>query len=221
MGEGHRVKADGLMTSARCRGRANPEIQSIRLSLALPSRRRVQLRDLWLQTPLGYHVRMTSEQYQRWTAGPRVRPRLLHALLALNSAFRYLGYLMYALLLVLVAAFNTPELPQYVLVPFVSFVVLSIVRRIIDEPRPYEQLDIDPLIRKGTRGKSMPSRHIFSMFMIAMGWLAFWPPMGWTLLVIGVLLAVIRVLGGVHFPRDVMVGALCGIIAGLLGFWAW
>ena len=67
----------------------------------------------------------------------------------------------------------------------------------------------------------MPSRHIFSMFMIAMGWLVFWPPMGWTLLVVGVLLAVIRVLGGVHFPRDVLVGALCGIIAGLLGFWAW
>ena len=33
------------------------------------------------------------------------------------------------------------------------------------------------------------------------------------------LLALIRVIGGVHFPRDVVVGAISGILAGMLGFY--
>ncbi|WP_366517927.1 hypothetical protein [uncultured Senegalimassilia sp.] len=33
------------------------------------------------------------------------------------------------------------------------------------------------------------------------------------------LLAVIRVVSGVHFPRDVVVGALLGVLAGFVGLW--
>ena len=34
----------------------------------------------------------------------------------------------------------------------------------------------------------------------------------------GVLLAVVRVVGGVHFPRDVLCGAAIGILCGAVGF---
>jgi membrane-associated phospholipid phosphatase len=34
-----------------------------------------------------------------------------------------------------------------------------------------------------------------------------------------VLLAACRVIGGVHWVKDVVVGALAGIVAGLVGFW--
>ena len=39
------------------------------------------------------------------------------------------------------------------------------------------------------------------------------------MLAAGVLLAFIRVVSGVHFPRDVVVGALLGMLAGFVGLW--
>ena len=37
-------------------------------------------------------------------------------------------------------------------------------------------------------------------------------------MVIGILLGMIRVLGGVHEPRDVIAGAVIGIASGIIGF---
>ena len=39
------------------------------------------------------------------------------------------------------------------------------------------------------------------------------------LLVLGAALGCIRVIGGVHFPRDVAVGAAAGVFCGVAGFW--
>ena len=36
---------------------------------------------------------------------------------------------------------------------------------------------------------------------------------------LGVVLAVLRVIGGVHEPRDVIAGALAGILCGVLGYY--
>jgi membrane-associated phospholipid phosphatase len=45
-----------------------------------------------------------------------------------------------------------------------------------------------------------------------------WPPLGSALAVIGVLLCALRVLGGVHYPLDVVVGALVGILSAVIGY---
>lgn len=161
---------------------------------------------------------MTAEQYERWSAWWRAHEGALKALLAVNRGLRYLGYLMYPLLLVLVAIFDLPSLPKLVVVPLLGFLVVSGFRAAFDAPRPYELLDIDPLIKKTTVGQSMPSRHLFSMAMIAMCWLYWCAPVGAALLLLCAVMGYIRVVGGVHFPRDVFAGALGGIILGL-SFW--
>lgn len=161
---------------------------------------------------------MTAEQYERWSAWWRAHEGALKALLAVNRGLRYLGYLMYPLLLVLVAIFDLPSLPKLVVVPLLGFLVVSGFRAAFDAPRPYELLDIDPLIKKATVGQSMPSRHLFSMAMIAMCWLYWCAPVGVVLLLLCVVMGYIRVVGGVHFPRDVIAGALGGVILGL-SFW--
>ena len=161
---------------------------------------------------------MTAEQYERWSAWWRAHEGALKALLAVNRGLRYLGYLMYPLLLVLVAIFDLPSLPKLVVVPLLGFLVVSGFRAAFDAPRPYELLDIDPLIKKATVGQSMPSRHLFSMAMIAMCWLYWCAPVGVVLLLLCVVMGYIRVVGGVHFPRDVFAGALGGVILGL-SFW--
>ena len=161
---------------------------------------------------------MTAEQYERWSAWWRAHEGALKALLAVNRGLRYLGYLMYPLLLVLVAIFDLPSLPKLVVVPLLGFLVVSGFRAAFDAPRPYELLDIDPLIKKATVGQSMPSRHLFSMAMIAMCWLYWCASVGVVLLLLCAVMGYIRVVGGVHFPRDVIAGALGGVILGL-SFW--
>jgi membrane-associated phospholipid phosphatase len=161
---------------------------------------------------------MTAQQYRRWSAPFRGEKRQ-KALKSVNRALTLCGYLVYPLLLVLLAVLDRPNLLRAILVPGISFVGVSLLRRALNAPRPYEALDIDALIHKDTHGQSMPSRHVFSIFIIAMSWLWFAPPVGIVLLAVGVVLSAIRVIGGVHFPRDVLVGALIAIACGVVGYW--
>ena len=60
---------------------------------------------------------------------------------------------------------------KLILTPFTSFILVSVIRKCIDAKRPYEKYNIKPLFVKDTKGESMPSRHVFSITIIAMCWL--------------------------------------------------
>lgn len=162
---------------------------------------------------------MNAEQYTALSRPFRGNPAALRALVLVNDGLKGLCYLLYPMLLILVALYEPSLLLKEVLVPAVLFIGLSVFRRLYNAPRPYEALAIDPLMHKDTQGKSFPSRHIFSVFMIAMCWLAYCPPLGIALLVSGVVMAIIRVIGGVHYPKDVIAGALVAVFGGILGLW--
>lgn len=125
----------------------------------------------------------------------------------------------YPLLLVYLWFFDTARVYESVLVPAVSFAVVSIYRRYNHSRRPYEAYGIKPLLAKNTRGRSFPSRHVFSIFMVGMAYLGVVPWMGLLLFVLGVVLGVVRVLGGVHYIHDVAAGAAIGILCGWMGFY--
>ena len=128
-------------------------------------------------------------------------------------------YLAYPILLILLGIRGDYRILLWtIFVPGAAFAVLTAVRAKINRPRPYETWDIDPLIHKDTKGNSMPSRHVFSSAVISMAWLRILPPVGAALLVISAAAALIRVIGGVHYPSDVMIGFLAGTAAGALLF---
>lgn len=108
---------------------------------------------------------------------------------------------------------------KLVLTPLTSFVLVSVIRKCIDARRPYEKYDIKPLFNKATKGESMPSRHVFSITIIAMCWLYVSVPVGSVLLVLVAVMAASRVLAGVHFVRDVAAGFIVGIACGIIGLW--
>ena len=108
---------------------------------------------------------------------------------------------------------------KLILAPLTSFIFISFIRKCLDSPRPYTKYNITPIVKKDKEGESMPSRHIFSITIIAMCWLYIYQPVGIILLVRTLVLAVLRVVMGVHFIKDVIAGIICGIICGFIGLW--
>ena len=103
---------------------------------------------------------------------------------------------------------------KLILAPLTSFIL-----KCLDSPRPYTKYNITPIVKKDKEGETMPSRHIFSITIIAMCWLYIYQPVGIILLVMTFVLAVLRVVMGVHFIKDVIAGIICGIICGFIGLW--
>ena len=131
---------------------------------------------------------MTAGQYERLSAPFRGEKRE-KGLRLVNTLLTRLCYAAYPALLLGLLLTRDGRLLRAVLVPGVSFVLLSLIRRGINAPRPYETLDIAPIIHKDSRGKSLPSRHVFSMFVIAMTFLWICPALGVVLLCFGAVLA--------------------------------
>lgn len=160
------------------------------------------------------------EQWARhWTAWVTERPALARGLRVTNTVLTDIGYVAYPLLLVLLWFFAPYLLVRCIVVPAVGFAVCTAVRSIANMPRPYEVFDIKPIVDKDTKGKSFPSRHTFCMFTIALSWFVWLPNVGAMLLVLACLLATIRVYAVVHFPRDVLAGAILAVVICVLGYY--
>lgn len=157
-----------------------------------------------------------EQRYEQWAASLRGRPGVVRALNIVNHGIVVVFYAAYALLLGWACVSDPWKLAPLVGVTAVGFAAVSFFRRRFNAPRPYECCSIAPLIARDGAGKSFPSRHAFSAFAIAASWFAGSAPVAVVLLVAAVVLAVCRVLGGVHFPRDVVVGALIGSATGAL-----
>ena len=107
---------------------------------------------------------------------------------------------------------------MYVFIPASGFVILSFLRKKINASRPYEEWNIKPLLDRDSPGQSMPSRHVFSATIISMACLQARLTMGMIWLTLSAFLGLVRVLGGVHYPKDVVVGYICGLVWGVIFF---
>lgn len=114
-----------------------------------------------------------------------------------------------------------PASPLYVIellaILGIPFVLVSLLRHFINAPRPYELYGFYNTPPKNKRGRSFPSRHAFSAFAIGTLLCAYIPALGVIILFLGLILCALRVLLGIHFVRDVLAGALIGIISSLIG----
>lgn len=164
------------------------------------------------------------KNYQEWydhVAGKiENRPIFLRLLRTFN---RFMTVVMPMIYLTLLATTYLQEglgkqVGIYLFIPASGFVILSFLRKKINAPRPYEKWDIKPLLDRDSPGQSMPSRHVFSATIISMACLHTSLTMGMICLILSAFLGLVRVLGGVHFPKDVVVGYICGLVWGVLFF---
>lgn len=146
-------------------------------------------------------------------------PFYIYPLNLINRILTLAGFILYPVLLVILAIQLDRRFFAFLFLPAFFFLALSRIRKLINSPRPYEVYDILPLIPRDGQGQSFPSRHVFSIFLIGTLWCGIWLPVGVILLLCGVVLAGIRVVAGVHFPKDVAAGAAVGILCGMLTLW--
>ena len=162
---------------------------------------------------------MKEETYRKMADAIRASAAKRSFIIWFNRIVTLAVYLVYPALLILLLVYQRDQVLPAILIPGISFVLLSVWRNRMNRPRPYEVFQMEPVINKKTKGHSFPSRHIFCMFLIAATVFRY---CSWAGLVIGLAglgLAVTRVLGGVHFLRDVTAGALIGAGCGIIGFW--
>ncbi len=140
----------------------------------------------------------------------------------------YFGYLALAGLVAFgVAAF----LPRFfhlrrknwemILVAFVAalisrFGVVELIRFFYDRPRPFEALpDLHRLVSHSSGG-SFPSGHAAFYFAIAAVVSRYYPKMSLLFYALALSLSINRIAAGLHWPSDIVGGAIIGIAVGLL-----
>ena len=163
--------------------------------------------------------KLKKETYKKMIQEVSETPFLLKGVVYSDKVLTKVSYALYPIFLIYLFASGKQGIYAYVAVPAVSFAAVSIFRYILCAPRPYEVFDTAPVIKKDTKGKSFPSRHVFSAFAVAASIFHFCRPLGTALGILGLVLAAARVLGGVHFIKDVAAGCILGTVMTAAGFY--
>ncbi len=161
---------------------------------------------------------MTKEQYLKVKVFLLGHKKLFYTAAALSKLSEATVYVSYPLFILLLIINKNLYCIQSIAVCGVGFVLLTLFRKYVNAERPYEKFAFLPLIKKETAGCSFPSRHVFSAAIIGMSLLPAYSVWGVTVLVLGALMAALRVIFGLHFIKDTVWGFVVGVVFGLLSF---
>jgi undecaprenyl-diphosphatase len=105
-------------------------------------------------------------------------------------------------------------LPLLVAVGLTDVVGARILKPLVDRPRPIDILPPGTFrqLVEVAHGGSMPSLHASNAFSAAAFLWLVRPSLGAPALVLAMLIALSRVVGGVHWPTDILAGALLGTL---------
>lgn len=101
---------------------------------------------------------------------------------------------------------------------FARFVVTELIRFLYHSPRPFEVL---PNIRQfldHVNSSSFPSGHATFSFALAAVISMYYPKTSILFFAAAILMGAARVASGVHWPSDILGGAVIGVGTGLLGY---
>ena len=160
-----------------------------------------------------------EEQYSKIKSFITAKKSRLYILKFIYKILPIFVFIAYPTLLVYLIVTHDNRLLECITVPLGVFVTVTLIRKFINFNRPYEKLDIEPLIHKSTKGKSFPSRHTASAAVIAMTIFYINIPLGAVFLAVALLIGLSRICAGVHFPRDVAAGYLYSVIMSVLFFY--
>lgn len=161
---------------------------------------------------------MTEKSYQRMSEYIRCSKTRYILFKSLYVFLPVVTFATYSLIALWLFLSRDERIYRYILVPLAVFIIVSIIRKIINRQRPYSVMNYKPLINKGKAGESMPSRHELSVAIIAMACFYINFYVGFVLVFVSILIGILRVVSGVHYISDVIVAALIGYGAGFILF---
>ncbi len=141
-----------------------------------------------------------------------------HLIDTLMVAIAKFGPLLFAIPLLYLWFKKGNEGKQVAILSVISFAAALLINQIIGHiyfrPRPFVFHDVNLLIVKSSSDPSFPSDHVtFSFAIASLVWL--WNKRIGTLsIILGFIIALSRVFVGVHYPFDVLGGALIGSVSG-------
>ena len=135
-------------------------------------------------------------------------------LMRVDKLLTAIGALAFVILLPLSFIESPRMCLRIVLVCGISFVLVTILRKLIDAPRP----NLEGAIYNKKTGESFPSRHTFSMCIIAFSWFNLKVVVGCILCALSVALGATRVAIGAHHVRDVIGSILIAGVCACAGY---
>lgn len=162
---------------------------------------------------------MTEEQYISITNFCRKTKFREKIILTLCKYSPICMFFMYFITIIYIYIIKSPKLFLYIILPAIDVTFISVLRKILNKPRPYDQLNYIPIGKyKNGKGQSFPSRHTSSAFIIGIGCLYLNKTYGIVMLILALLIAVSRIISGVHYLKDILAGASISLILGYIGF---
>lgn len=99
------------------------------------------------------------------------------------------------------------------------FVFTEIIRHFYDRPRPFEVLDNIYRLIQHSPGGSFPSGHAAFFFALAMAVAYYYPKTSILFFLAALSIGMGRVAAGLHWPSDILGGAVVGILSAMFLRW--
>lgn len=88
--------------------------------------------------------------------------------------------------------------------PITVFIIVILLRIIIDRKRPSEKYDLIPIDGSRKKGRSFPSSHVALSVSIALAVLHYGPNMGLLLSALSIAISICRLFSGCHYISDIL-----------------
>ena len=162
---------------------------------------------------------MNKENYIKIMSWWQSHKKLLKVTAMAERILEIVTVVGYLVLLLYSAYVNGGLLLRSAVTSVIALYGCTLLRFTVNAPRPYQKYDTLPAINKYTKGQSFPSRHLTSISVISISMMYMNTYVGIIFILFTFMMGVLRVLLGVHFVKDVAVGAAIGWIIGITGIY--
>lgn len=163
-------------------------------------------------------IKIKKKQFIKTTTAIKNNKTLYNVIKFLYKFLPLVLFLGYPIMVIYLVAVWDLRFIKVLTIPAVTFLAVTVMRILINRPRPYEKYSFTPVFPKDTKGKSFPSRHTTSAFIISYAFLYICPVLGVVSMVISAFLSFLRPVVGVHYVSDVLGGFLVSSLLGIVFF---
>lgn len=163
-------------------------------------------------------IKIKKKQFIKTTTAIKNNKTLYNVIKFLYKFLPLVLFLGYPIMVIYLVAVWDLRFIKVLTIPAVTFLAVTVMRILINRPRPYEKYSFTPVFPKDTKGKSFPSRHTASAFIISYAFLYICPVLGVISMVISAFLSLLRPVVGVHYVSDILGGFLVSSLLGIVFF---